>query len=832
MKWKLTFLLILICGTAWGQVLTVFSEDFEGTGFLRWEPLDIDPGHVYWHRKTGTVTYLGTSVSEYDGAYWWCGVDSLNGYVDSTLQYLITPDIVLPSSPTGPIIFEFMTNVKIETPATEPTLGTDAWDSYNVRISTDGGLTFSVIEPTGDYPFRSCYGFNFNEEPLDSIPGWANSTTGWEKREIDLSSYAGDTVMISIVFGSDPMASAGDTTDAFNGLFVDNIIIHDDVDTCFEDYANDTLTMLRRDGKEHTISNTFRLTTLSSHSPTHAIHAPQDSNCYFSIITPEIAIPDTFIGRVNFAVKCDMPDYDGDGDNMLEDYFMILIWRKSTGIWSRLMYDYKRDGNRLGIGDWTVLDHEDSLFDIAGRVDNHLQLYDSAGVWIMNDTIRLLFWAVYDDDNNGGMGEGLFFDDVTVTGTRGKLKDIQVDTMFTSPINKGQQIRFTVRMKGLGAEPAPAQGVARIYRLGGTIPISGANITVPGNLGYNEYKLGSFLWRPTSNGDYFVKAWTTYFADEDRSNDTSYYYFSIRDDWYIESGFDDGSSDTVRWTRIDTLTHDTAYFYTEGYAPGLNTIHSFGIGQIFATPCITPPCNGSYIQDIKLKVYGEGQFLLGFYEGWNGTFPPDDPEFSWTITIPSPIDPQGEWVELVLPDSEWIPWDTFGIAACKIDTPIHWGVCADTNSFNGKVYVGFDVAGGFPSWTRLDSVMLVYTGHPWVSFPGTGNLLIRVNIFDNNNITEIPLPEKIALEQNYPNPFNPITAINFSLPEVTDVQLLVYDVSGRVVNHLLNQSMNQGRHIVIWNGKNDMGSDVPSGLYFYKLITPEQVMIKKMTMVR
>jgi len=117
MKWMLTFLLILICGAAWGQIYTLFSEDFEGTGFLRWEPFEVDPGQVYWQRKTGTVTYMGTSVSEYDGGYWWCGVDSLNGYANEWLQFLITPNVVLPSVPTGPIIFEFMTNVKIEHPA-------------------------------------------------------------------------------------------------------------------------------------------------------------------------------------------------------------------------------------------------------------------------------------------------------------------------------------------------------------------------------------------------------------------------------------------------------------------------------------------------------------------------------------------------------------------------------------------------------------------------------------------------------------------------------------------------------------------------------------------
>lgn len=73
-------------------------------------------------------------------------------------------------------------------------------------------------------------------------------------------------------------------------------------------------------------------------------------------------------------------------------------------------------------------------------------------------------------------------------------------------------------------------------------------------------------------------------------------------------------------------------------------------------------------------------------------------------------------------------------------------------------------------------------------------------------------PEKFELYQNYPNPFNPSTTISFALPEDGHVTLRVYDMLGRVLAELLNETMQAGSHQTIFNA-----SKLPSGMYFYKL---------------
>jgi subtilisin family serine protease len=80
------------------------------------------------------------------------------------------------------------------------------------------------------------------------------------------------------------------------------------------------------------------------------------------------------------------------------------------------------------------------------------------------------------------------------------------------------------------------------------------------------------------------------------------------------------------------------------------------------------------------------------------------------------------------------------------------------------------------------------------------------------------LPQQFRLEQNYPNPFNPSTIITFHLPEEAKVNLVIYDVMGRIARSLAANSFYQpGIHQVNWDGRNDVGNALASGVYFYRL---------------
>jgi hypothetical protein len=89
-----------------------------------------------------------------------------------------------------------------------------------------------------------------------------------------------------------------------------------------------------------------------------------------------------------------------------------------------------------------------------------------------------------------------------------------------------------------------------------------------------------------------------------------------------------------------------------------------------------------------------------------------------------------------------------------------------------------------------------------------------------------------ALEQNSPNPFNPVTNIFFSISEKAEVRLHVYDVSGRLVKGLVDGWREPGVYSEAWDGRDDAGKQLPSGVYFYRLEAGKFVATKKMVLLK
>ena len=97
----------------------------------------------------------------------------------------------------------------------------------------------------------------------------------------------------------------------------------------------------------------------------------------------------------------------------------------------------------------------------------------------------------------------------------------------------------------------------------------------------------------------------------------------------------------------------------------------------------------------------------------------------------------------------------------------------------------------------------------------------------------IPLVTKYALDQNYPNPFNPTTQIRFAVPEECDVQLVIYNALGQLVNKVTYRNLAMGVYSYFWDGTDLRGSHVASGVYFYELRAGEKFRdLKKMVLIK
>jgi hypothetical protein len=122
--------------------------------------------------------------------------------------------------------------------------------------------------------------------------------------------------------------------------------------------------------------------------------------------------------------------------------------------------------------------------------------------------------------------------------------------------------------------------------------------------------------------------------------------------------------------------------------------------------------------------------------------------------------------------------------------------------------------------------------------PGT-SYLYRVDVTDESgrrtlfetDIVSVP-SLMLTLYQNSPNPFNPSTVIRYHLPEKCFARLAVYDISGKRIASLVEREQEKGSHAEEWNGKDEQGNSVASGIYFYRLTAGKETISKKMVLLK
>jgi len=105
-------------------------------------------------------------------------------------------------------------------------------------------------------------------------------------------------------------------------------------------------------------------------------------------------------------------------------------------------------------------------------------------------------------------------------------------------------------------------------------------------------------------------------------------------------------------------------------------------------------------------------------------------------------------------------------------------------------------------------------------------------VFAQEEENSEPLPSEYVLFQNYPNPFNPETNISYQLPSAGHVSLMVFNVLGQVVHKLVDEDQAPGKYLVSWNGIDQTGCPVASGVYFYQLVAGEFRQVRKMLLLK
>ncbi len=124
-------------------------------------------------------------------------------------------------------------------------------------------------------------------------------------------------------------------------------------------------------------------------------------------------------------------------------------------------------------------------------------------------------------------------------------------------------------------------------------------------------------------------------------------------------------------------------------------------------------------------------------------------------------------------------------------------------------------------------------------FGAAGVILARedtvLNITSVRNPDPVSLPAEFSMSQNFPNPFNPSTTITFEIPQLyanSNVNLSIYNLRGQKIRSLVTANMAAGIHAIQWDGTNDIGQNVASGLYLFRLTAGDFAETNKMLLLK
>ena len=339
--------------------VVAWQEDFE-SGATGWTHWDGTQSPSMWHIYNADAT---------QGDVWWMGDPALasganiGGYYNHQYLVLDTPARTLTA---GNANLTFKMRLGLEEPGTSTTNPEyNGWDSFNVRISTDGGNVWTTINPTNPaYHFTSSFAFGQEHGEGVNIPGWGGMLTTWTQASFNLSAYVGQSVQIRFAFASDPAYATAEQPNMF-GAMVDDIV--------FADYTNNGV----NDG-QMTFSSMVPLggdiwnlvEVAGAPSPSHVFRNQNAQNTYNTnmlnyLQSPVITLPASGAIWADFQIMGDFSDPDAwpnvdywgweiSPDNGTTWYYMSnpygttgvpnYVYSDAPDVWSSAIESYTLDG--------------------------------------------------------------------------------------------------------------------------------------------------------------------------------------------------------------------------------------------------------------------------------------------------------------------------------------------------------------------------------------------------------------------------------------------------------------------------------------------------------
>jgi len=793
------------------------------------------------------IYFSPSTTDAYDGQSWWCADPSLGTYNNAWLQALESPEVLIPEGATLSAMMKW--DIEDYSGAAIEESCTDGWDAANVRISTDGGTTWSLL--VGDDPYDFDYGFGwiYNDPEYDCggsleslAAGWGGQAP-WHEVIFDLASYAGENAMIQFVFGADPSVTA-------TGLKIDDIkIAGSDGVIAFQDNADDQVFM----------------------TPNHGGGIPWVNYAYSygDIDRPGALGWETYPEGASYNVdlefiQLDISQFAGS------DIAIRFIGRTDNNDYTDETETVTANGSGLFFDDlhvWKV------SLDILPTVQN---LNIEAG----DGTIHLTWNPI----GGGGGSEELSYDTDDGSGSafeNGIFSAIGIfvaGEYFNAPFGATTTVE-TAKVFGYGSNTeteTTLYGYAAVGNIIAATPTYSKAITLTTNT-WNSIDLGADNW--TFDSDFVLGVNVGAFSDT--PGDTTYIYAPIDEAAIPSSNSWVNFGSWSAWASVATSNN-----LGDGEWGIRAVIHSTGGTAAAYNVYRDPGVNGSQWQlmfngnNISTNEYTDRMLIengIEYCYKVSAIFGTEESAQAGPVCAT----PESDTIyEVAYDDGSAETQSTVGILNFHAVKFTPFGYPADLNRTSiytvgstngvGLIYVWDDDGeNGLPGTILLEAIPVTFGGNTWKYFslsvfdititegsfyigvmetdetpdlgvdipnPSTFSyisidntwypfsdalanaaIMIRAEL-DSINALGIDdgltgnIPESFGLKQNFPNPFNPTTTIKFDLASGAFASIILYDVTGREVKTLVNSNLQAGHYVFELNA-----SDLPSGMYFYKL---------------
>jgi hypothetical protein len=788
-----------------------------------------DMSTIPWHRSSYNAFENDMS--------WWCGSEDIGGYNDAWLQFLDTDPITL-TADAATLQFKVKYALEAYEGAAQTIDGCeiDGWDVANVRVSADGGESWDVLTGSPSYQSSSGFGWSFNGDGCD-LRGWGGQSGGWLDASFDLSSYANEEIIVRFAFGSDASYSTVDDA-TLTGFYVDNIEVSTTTETL---YFNDASSDEGLTASGILWADLFYdYGDAASPRPGSSFWELYQEGLQFngSLDLTDLAGKDI---RLMWRTRVDTDDNGGNGTGLHIDDISVyktsqlilpvpasVTAEAGTGSVSLSWTDVNESQEvDFAYGDGTIESFIAGSIPWVGGAQvgsawamryetglpTTLQSFTymiSSGNTANPGSIAPIVVTVWDED------EEIIYESAPVTPTA-------MDEMLTHDLSAANltvlggfyvgwaHTDTTAPFVALDSDGTLADAAYAWHPDGDMITLTGSGLdgnyalyasgvtTSEGGFTYNVYRreAGSAYGAPL-NAEPLSAA---FYTDATVVNGVGYYYA-------VSTVFDNQESDLSNEVYV---LPESATVYTMMHDDG-TAENGFNLGSGgFQAVKFTPDGYPTLVKRIKVYVNNDetGSAIAYIWDddGADGMPFSEFMRSGWSGLV------QGWNVLDVTEDSVWVDGGSFYVGIKEVtSTP---SIGADTENYGGESY--YDAGDG---WDNMANLGLSY------------NLMFRADVdsafvlvgIDSDNST---LPTELSLSQNYPNPFNPSTEISYALPTSGRVEIKVFDLTGRVVDVLVQEHLTAGQHTLHLDASN-----MNSGMYIYTLTSGNTQLSRKMILLK